>query len=331
MYISTLFLVCLVACNGKIDNNILTYRLKRSDYSDKINVTGTVQAVVSTPVMSPASTFGQMTIVKLAPDGSLVKKGDTLCVLTVPELSSRYKEILISIETLEAELKKSEADNNMNIALLEAQLETSKAQMMISSLDSLQMKFASGVQSELLELEIKKSHIEKQKTERKLAATRLIGENDIRQKKARIIQEKMKAQNYADQIASMTLIAQRDGIVTRTQSPRFMISSPTGTGSFGGPVREGSVIFLSSTPILQFPDLSRMQISADVAEADFRNIEKGQKVYITVNTVEKLMTTGKINRKSLSGSMAQRYSGSKVKSFEVIIDVDSCQDRKSVV
>ncbi|HOX74768.1 MAG TPA: efflux RND transporter periplasmic adaptor subunit [Bacteroidales bacterium] len=327
MYISTLFLVCLVACNGKIDNNILTYRLKRSDYSDKINVTGTVQAVVSTPVMSPASTFGQMTIVKLAPDGSLVKKGDTLCVLTVPELSSRYKEILISIETLEAELKKSEADNNMNIALLEAQLETSKAQMMISSLDSLQMKFASGVQSELLELEIKKSHIEKQKTERKLAATRLIGENDIRQKKARIIQEKMKAQNYADQIASMTLIAQRDGIVTRTQSPRFMISSPTGTGSFGGPVREGSVIFLSSTPILQFPDLSRMQISADVAEADFRNIEKGQKVYITVNTVEKLMTTGKINRKSLSGSMAQRYSGSKVKSFEVIIDVDSCHSK----
>ncbi len=326
-YISLLFLVYLVACNGKTDNNILTYRLKRSDYSDKINVTGTVQAVVSTPVMSPASTFGQMTIVKLAPDGSFVKKGDTLGVLTVPELSSRYKEILISIETLEAELKKSEADNNMNIALLEAQLETNKAQMMISSLDSLQMKFATGVQSELLELEIKKSHIEKQKTERKLAAARLIGENDIRQKRARIIQEKMNARNYADQIASMTLIAQRDGIVMRTQSPRFMISSPTGTGSFGGPVREGSVIFLSSTPILQFPDLSRMQISADVAEADFRNIEKGQKVYITVYAAERLMTTGKINRKSLSGSMAQRYSGSKVKSFEVIIDVDSCHSK----
>ncbi len=46
-----------------------------------------------------------------------------------------------------------------------------------------------------------------------------------------------------------------------------------------------------------------------------------------MNTVEKLMTTGKINRKSLSGSMAQRYSGSKVKSFEVIIDVDSCHSK----
>ena len=326
-HISSLFLVCLVACNGKTDNNVITYRLKRSDYVDKINVTGTVQAVVSTPVMAPRSTFGQMTIVKLAPDGSFVKKGDTLCVLTVPELLSRYKEILISIETLEAELKKSVADNKMNIALLEAQLATSEAQLKISSLDSLQMKFASGVQSELLELEIKKSLIEKQKTERKLAATRLIGENDIRQKRARIIQEQTNARTYADQIASMTLIAQRDGIVMRTESPRMMISSSTGTGSFGGPVREGSVIFLSSTPVLQFPDLSRMQISADVAEADFRNIEKGQKVYITVNAVENLKTTGKINRKSLSSSIAQRYSGSKVKSFEVIIDVDSCHSK----
>ena len=102
-----------------------------------------------------------------------------------------------------------------------------------------------------------------------------------------------------------------------------MVSSSTGTGSFGGPVREGSVIFLSS-PLLQFPDLSRMQVSADVAEADFRKIEKGQKVNISVDAAEKLVTTGKINRKNLSASAAQRYSASKVKSYEVIIDVNHC-------
>lgn len=323
-FIFTIFISCLYSCSDSKDDSIITFRLSRSDYIEKINVSGTVQAVVNTPVMSPRSTFGQMTIVKLAPDGSYVKKGDTLCVLTVPELELKYREALISIETLEAELKKTEAENNLNIALLEAQLETSEARLKISNLDSLKIKFASGVQRELLELEMKKTLIEKQKTEKKLAATKLIGENDIRQKKARIGQEKMTAGTYAGQIESMTLIAQRDGIVTRTESPRMMIMSSTGTGSFGGPVREGSVIFLSSTPVLQFPDLSRMQISADVAEADFRNIEKGQKTFITVNASERLFTTGKVNRKSLSGSMAHRYSGSKIKSFEVIIDIDSC-------
>lgn len=322
-----IFMIYLFSCSGNKDNGIITFRLSRSDYFEKINISGTVQAVVNTPVMSPRSTFGQMTIVKLAQDGSFVKKGDTLCVLTVPELDLKYKEALISIETFEAELKKTEADINLNIALLEAQLETSEALLEISRLDSLELKFASGAQQKLLELEMKKALIEKQKTEKKLAATKLIGENDIKQKKTRITQEKMNARTYADQKASMTLVAQRDGIVIRTESPRMMISSATGTGSFGGPVREGSVIFLSSTPLLQFPDLSRMQISADVAEADFRSIEKGQKVNITVNAAKKLVTTGKVNRKSLTGSIAQRYSGSKVKSFEVIIDVDSCHSK----
>ncbi len=175
----------------------------------------------------------------------------------------------------------------------------------------------------LLELEMKKALIEKQKTREKLAATKTIGETDIRQKRARIIQEKMRAQTFADQISSMTIIAQRDGIVMRTESPRIMVMSTTGTGSFGGPMREGSVIFLS-TPVLQFPDLSKMQVSAEVAEADFKRIEKGQKVYLTVDAAEKLITTGKINRKSLASSIAQRYSDSKVKFYEVIIDVDSC-------
>ena len=325
-FISLLFIICLSACTGGKDNSIITFKLSKSDYVEKINVTGTVQAVVNTPVMPPRNQLGQMTVVQIVEDGAFVKKGDTLCVLSSPEVESRYREMLISIETLEAGLKKAEADNKLNIALLEAQLATSEARLKISSLDSLQMKFATEVKQELLELEMKKSLIEKQKTERKLAATKRIGEADIRQKKTGIMQEKMRAQTFADQISAMTIIAQRDGIVTRTESPRIMVSGSTGTGSFGGPVREGSVIFLS-TPVLQFPDLSRMQVSADAAEADFRKIEKGQKVFITVDAVEKLVTTGKINRKSLASSAAQRYSGSKVKSYEVIIDIDSCHSK----
>jgi len=163
-------------------------------------------------------------------------------------------------------------------------------------------------------------------TEKKLTATRLIGETDIRQNKAMIIQEKMKAQTLADQISALTIIAQREGIVLRCEAPRIMVSGSAGTGSFGGPIREGSVIIIP-VPILQFPDLSRMQVSADVAEADFKRIERGQKVFITVGAAEKLVTTGKVNRKSLATSIAQRYSDSKVKSYEVIIDIDSCHSR----
>jgi multidrug efflux pump subunit AcrA (membrane-fusion protein) len=139
------------------------------------------------------------------------------------------------------------------------------------------------------------------------------------------MQEKMREQTYADQIKSLTLIAQRDGMVMRTEAPRItVISSAGGSGSYGGPIREGSVIFLIATAILQFPDLSKMQISADVSEADFKRIEKGQKVNISVSAANKLVTTGKINRKNLAPSQVMRNLSQKVKFFEVIIDVDSC-------
>jgi len=326
LFVSIFFTFWLLSCTGNKDNRVITFRLSKSDYIEKINVPGTVKAVVNIPVMPPRRMFGQMTVVQLAPDGAFVKKGDTICILSELVIESMYQEMLTSIEILEAELKKTEADNQLNIALLEANLATSEAQQKISSLDSLQMKFATEVQKKLLELEMKRTMIEKQKAERKLAATKTIGETDIMQKKARIMQEKTKARTYADQINAMTIIAQRDGIVLRTESPTISIMSTTGTGTFGGPVREGSVLFMN-TPVLQFPDLSKMEVSADVAEADFRKIEKGQKVFITVDAAKKLVTTGKINRKSLAASSAQRYFRSKVKSYEVIIDVDSCHSK----
>jgi hypothetical protein len=273
--------------------------------------------------MAPSRMMGQMTVVRLADDGAFVKTGDTICILGVPELKSTYLQTMNSIETLEAELKRKEADNQLNIVLLEAQLATSEAQLKISSLDSSRMKFAPEVNQKLLKLEMRKSLIEKQRTEKKLAATKMIGETEIRQMNARIMGEKARAQTMSDQVNSLTIKAQRDGIVMRTESPVFTIMGPQGLGKLGGPIREGSVLFMN-TPVLQFPDLSKMQISAEVLEADFKKIDKGQKVLITVDAAKKLVTTGKVNRKSLMGRTAQRYSDSKVKFYEVIIDIDSC-------
>jgi HlyD family secretion protein len=315
-----------LSCSTKKENGVITYQLAKSDFTEKTNVEGTVQAVVNIPVIPTNPMFRQMTVLRLAADGSFVKRGDTICVLSVPEIESMYKDAVTSVETQEAGLKKTEADNRLNIALLEAQLATSEAQLKISSLDSLKMKFASESTQKLLELEMKRALIEKQKTEKKLAATKMIGESEIKQMKSRIMQERANAQTMADQVSALTIIAQRDGLVIRAESPKVMYFTSSGMGTFGGPVKEGSVMF-PGRPVLQFPDLSLMQVSADVAEADFKKIEKGQKVVVTVDAAKKLVTTGKVSRKSLMGKTAEKYSDSKVKFYEVIIDIDSCHSK----
>ena len=321
---ATFFTLLLLSCTGKNESSIITFRVEKSDFIEKVTVPGTVQAVVNTPVMPPR--IGQLTVSRLAQDGEFVKKGDTICVLSAPELVLNYESMLTSIETLEAELKKSEADNQLNIALLEAQLLTSEAHLKMSYLDSLQMKYATEVRQKLLALEMESSTIEKQKIEKKLAASRKIGDADLKQKRLRLMQQKVRAQTYADQISSLTIIAQRDGIVQRGEAPTIMFMSSSGSGTFGGPIKEGSILMFPA-PVLQFPDLNRMQISADVSESAFKKIEKGQRVVITVDAAQKLETTGRVNRKSLASSNAQRYSASKVKSYEVIVDVDSCHTK----
>ncbi len=321
-----IFILLLISCKGKKSDSILTFHLTRSDYVENITVPGTVQAVVNYPITPSRQSFVQMTIVRLAADGAFVNKGDTICVLSAPELESEYMETLNRLDSLGAGLKKAEADNKLKIALLEAELATSEAQLKISSLDSLRIMFATEVQQKLLRLEMKKALIEKEKTDKKLKATRMIAENDIKQINFRIIQEKTKVQSMTDQVNALTITASRDGIIARTESPEIRFFSSQGSGTTGGPIKEGSVL-LFETPVLQFPDLSTMQVSAEVAEADFKKLEKGQHVVVTVDAVEKLVTTGTVNRKNLIGRNAQRWSESKVKFYEVIIDIDSCHSR----
>ncbi|MCU0363252.1 MAG: HlyD family efflux transporter periplasmic adaptor subunit [Bacteroidales bacterium] len=314
------------SCRKGNQDTVLTYQVRRSDFREVLSTSGTIQAVVNFPVLPPRSMFGQMTVIRLAADGAYVRKGDTICVLSVPDLQSVYERQLSTIQALEADLKKKEADNRLNTGLLEAQLATSIAQFEIAAIDSLRMQYAAEYQKKLYELGIQKSAVERKKTEKKLEATKKIGANELRQINMRLIQERSRLQSMEDQLKAMTIIAQGDGYVTRTEAPEVTIMSLQGLGKLGGPVKEGSVLFMNS-PVLQFPDMSRMQVTTQVAESDFRQIEKGQNVTITVDASGELTTTGKVNRKSLIGKANQRYTESRVKSYEVIIDIDSCHSK----
>jgi multidrug efflux pump subunit AcrA (membrane-fusion protein) len=326
--IPVFFILFSLACGRKGDNSIITYSVKHSDYSERLSVNGTVQAVVNTPVMPPSGEnfWGAITVKWIIDDGTFVKKGDTICLLSFPELESWYNDALTRNDSLRAALNRAVADSTLKVALLEAQLATSEADLKISSLDSLKLKFAPPVQRRLLELGMQKTLIEKARTEKKLKATRSISEAGIKQIKSTITQSKSRTESLLEQVNALTLTASRDGLVMRVVSPRFMIAGPAGTGSIGGQIKVGSTIFMDN-PVLQFPDMSKMQVSAEVAEADFRKILPGQKAYLTIGSANNLETTGKVNRKSLISRMNQMYSDVNVKFYEVIIDIDSCHER----
>lgn len=328
----TSFIICISififisACRNK-KSPIITYELKRSDFTETIYASGTVQAVNTISIVAPRIPVSSVTVAHLIEDGSIVKKGDTICILSAPDLVSRYETELLNLENTMADMKKLEADNAMNLSLLEAQIDNNKAQVALNSLDSIQQKFAPPVKQKLFDLELKKANVEKSKLQKKFTAQKRISDSDLRKMKSRIMQSENMVKIYKDQIDMLTLVAPTDGIVMRVSSPVMMFMSSSGSGTIGGDIKEGSTVF-TNMALLKIPDRKEMQVSVDVPEADYKRIQTGQKVMIRVDAANNLRTTGSIKRKTLVGQTAQMVSQSqnqtKIKTYEIIVKVDSC-------
>ena len=300
--------------------SILTYDLKRSDYIETIDAMGAIQAVNNFDLRSPGVNVSFLTVAHLAEEGTHVKKGDTICILDAPELLYSLETLNIELEKMNADMKKLEADNALQMAILKAQLETNKAQIAISMLDSIQLKFAPAVKQQLLLLDMEKANVEKRKLQKKFAAQERIDNSEFIQLRSRILMQKNRIKVFEDQVKSLTLVSPGEGIVVHYDSPVIYFMG-SGVGAIGGKIKEKSSVF-GNSPILQFPDMKEMQVSVEVPEADFKRIQNGQKVFIRVEASANLNTTGKIRRKSLAGKdYAEKPA---IKSYEVIISVDSC-------
>ncbi len=306
-------------CGGK-KVSIITYDLKRTDYMESIDATGTIQAVNNFTILTPRVNASNMTVAYLAKEGTHVKKGDTICILEAPDLVYNLETLNIDLEKLEADMKKLVADNAMEQAVLKAQVETNKAQIAISMLDSIQLKFVPSVKQELISLDMDRAKVEKKKLQKKVLAQARIDNSETVQLKSRLMMQKNRIKACQDQINSLTMVSPGEGIVLHYESP-LMYFMGNGVGTIGGKIEEKSSVF-GNSPVLQFPDLKEMQISVEVPEAEYKRIQTNQKVLIRVDASSNLNTTGKIKRKSLAGkAQAEKPT---VKRYEVIVSVDSC-------
>jgi multidrug efflux pump subunit AcrA (membrane-fusion protein) len=320
MIVLFLFFLLLVPACRKDKSNLITYDLKRRDYIETLDALGTVQAVNNFTILAPVTPITNLLqLTHLVKDGTHVKKGDTICVFNVPELSDMIESYKVDLENMEGDLKKLTADNAMQLSLLNAQVETNKAETAISMLDSLKMKFATPVDKKLIALEMEKANIEKNKLQKKLTAQKRINNSELIKMSSRIMMQKNRLQMFQKQFNSLKIASPVDGIVMHVQNYRL-----EGGAFMFGDIEEGSST-LSNMSVLQIPDMKTMQITVEVSESDYKKIQNGQKVLINVESASDLHTTGKIKRKSLQRANSQIRTA--IKTYEVVISVDSCHSR----
>lgn len=297
------------------------YHVTINDYTEKITVRGTIRAVNTTYLKAPGMFLAQITW--LEEDGKYVRKGDTVCILQHPETTTHLESIVEQKKIVEAQLEKLEADHQVKLAMLQAEIQNNDIQVSINSLDSIQKRFAPPLQQELITLNQKKAGIQRKRLEKKFSSQKTIGETEIRGLNSRIRQMENQIQRVQDELDQLILTAPLDGVLMREVAPNIFFITQDGFGSLGGKMAEGSTTF-SNMNLLQIPDMSRMEILAELSENDYKKAEEGKKVMIKVDARNNLITSGKVMRKMLTGKQVNRNS--KLKTYEAIIEIDSCHN-----
>ena len=297
------------ACSQRIEfNHIITSPIEKKDYLDVVTVSGTLEAIKSRSYGCPGL-WTDVTIKYLIPEGTHVEEGDTLCILEGGEIENEYLQALNDLENTQAEYNKSVADLELQFLLLEAQVKTIEASTQITSLDSLQLEFISSSSREIIRLEVEKAEIERNITLLKLDFLKQINKSELQKMKLKISQFENRVDQAQSKLDKLTLTSDIKGIVVYD---KLWTSKKK--------VREGDVVW-GNMPILQIPDLSSMQVKLEVCEADYKRIEKDQRLKAVVDAFPDIILSGKIKNKAPVGKPVKEESDVKV--FDVTVSLDS--------
>lgn len=308
LIISLSLLVVVSSCKNRSADKFLLHRVEKKDYLDKIEVSGIVTAKKSVKVTCPRIYTNNITIAYLIDEGTIVKKGDTVCILEATEIQENYINEVDEVATEKAALVKMKADLDLKKLLLESEVKSNEVQTTIHRLDSMQLQFSTESQRRITELELQKAEVQRKKLINKLAFQEKINGSELKKKSLEIKKKENSVNRARAQLEKLTLTSAQDGIVIYSVN---WISRQKS--------KEGDKVY-TNFPIVEMPDYEEFNVELNVGESNYKRIEKGQDVKISFDAVPNLTLTGKVLRKAPVGKPIAK--GSKVKLFDIVVSVE---------
>lgn len=304
IYIS---LLLLISCQQNEGDFHSLYTVSRSDFEDALVADGTIESVNSLMVNCPQGVGG--TIVYLVEDGTIVNEGDTVCKIEDPGMATELQDAQTNLEINKANLEKTYADQAMELALLEAQIQNNEAEKAITGLSEKQLEFSPENQRRIRELELKQAAIQNSRFEKKLRTMKIIQQTEIRRQLMGLQRVESRVKQIEERIASLTLTAPRSGLVIRGVNPISDRKFLVGDNAWEG------------LAIVMLPDMKQMKVRILAPEGIYKRMKTGDKVEYSFDAQPDNKAWGKITMKAPVGRPVERNS--KVKVFEVEASVDS--------
>ena len=291
-----------------------TAPVQRGTFAVSLTETGELKATRSATVTSPrvGNWSDRPQIVKLAPEGSTVKKGDFLAQFDPSALDKTIEQKRSELEIAQADLSRTKAANVALIEDLEASLANVRAAYELAELQLQQMQFEAEVKQREQELQLERSRNDVSKAETKLESQRIINTEDEKKLQLRVSQAAAELETAQRERESLTLLASIDGLVVY---PKVWSG-----GEQPKKVQEGDTPW-PGQPIIELPDLNEMEVITEVSEVDVAKVKSGQRVKVRLDAFPESLFTGVV--RSVATLAREKSGDNPVKVFEVSVLVDT--------
>lgn len=302
-----LVLALLVGCDGGEERGLPpTGLVQQGTFDHTLTVTGELQAVNSQKIVAP-NVRGSLKITELAEEGAFVKSGETIVIFDTEELERDLATLKADIGLSRQKVVQKQEELKGNLDDKKRAVERQELALERHRLKVTDSETVSRIEREETRISMREAELSLAKAQQELDATLAKGDADVELLRLELRKQEDREARLSDALENSTIQAPSDGIVI------------LGTTWRGGKVAEGDQVWRGMV-IMEFPDLSTMEILAPVHEVDASKVAVDQIATVRVDALPGNSWTGKVEKKA---NLAKtKRQGSEVKYFDVEVALD---------
>lgn len=259
---------------------VATAEVKRGEFVDYVQIRGEIKALHSVQLTAP-SIAGDLQIVKLVPTGTMVKAGDVVVQFDASTLQRTLEQKQSELKSAEADIEHSRAENRLTQEQQATDVLQGRYDVDRAKLDTSQQEILSEIDGAKTRLKLTDAEQKFKELQQKDKSTKASGDAEIESKKLKRNKALFDVKVAERQIASLTLHAPADGMVTIM--PNFRARNWT-TGGSTPDFKEGDRAWAGAV-VAELPDLSVVRASARVDESDRGRLNAAQTATVRIDAI----------------------------------------------
>ena len=291
----------------------------KTTFVDFLQLRGDIRPVRSVVLTAP-STGSDLQIVELAANGSKVAGGEAVVTFD-PTVQQRTLETKRSeLKQAESEIERTEAEQRRRVAAARTELDEARKALARARLELQGNELRARIEAENFVIAVDNAEATVRELEQKIEGEQIAAQADVaiaRQKRDKALFD---VQDTERILASLQVRAPIAGSISLL--PNFRAGGP---GRAAPEFRRGDRAWFGAQ-IAELPDLTSMQMTAHVDEADRGRVQAGSPVRVRVDAVPDRELTGTLNDISVVAK-PDFTTWPPVRNFDVVVKISDSDPR----